>query len=76
MKYFGSPEIYNRVGFALSNGNKKVEKLVTSIEKTYTRVNELCLMFNYKRATHYAIVLKYLVDKLKKEVDEVDVLFH
>jgi hypothetical protein len=71
MTYFNDAENYTRLGFALSTGNEKIKKLVQSIETAYSRVNELCLRFSYKRATHYAMVLKYLVKKLDKELQNV-----
>jgi len=73
MRYFDIPAVYNRIGYALSSGNEQVGKLLDSIEKTYNRINELCLCFNYKRASHFVLVLKYLINQLKKEIATVKI---
>jgi hypothetical protein len=71
LSFFENPEVYNKLGFALVSDYPKIPKILDSVEKAYNRVNELCLSFNYKRATHYILVMKYLLKELKHELDSV-----
>jgi hypothetical protein len=65
---FSDNDFYEKLSYEIATGNKIVKNLVVSIEKTVSRINRLCISYQFKRSFVFIALLKTLINKLKTVV--------